>query len=96
MPAMALLLETVASKLGNPFPRDRNDRWDALLVESGRSTRDLKRIFKQQKHQYLAFLEATQPLGYDALNEQVWGLANTENRGFQETATHYARRFHPS
>jgi hypothetical protein len=70
MPAMASLLEKAASKLGQPYPRDRDERWDALLVESGRSTRDLKRIFRKQNHRYLAFVEATEPLGYDSLNNK--------------------------
>jgi hypothetical protein len=37
MPSIASLLDTTASALGNPYPRNRNDRWDALLVLSGRA-----------------------------------------------------------
>jgi uncharacterized protein DUF4375 len=89
---LASVVEKVASNLGPPYPRDRNDRWDALLKASGKSTRDLERIFKRQEHQYLAFVEATEPLGFDVLSQQVYKLAESENGGFQEAATNYARK----
>jgi hypothetical protein len=95
MPMVASLLDDTATRLGSPYPRNREDRWDAMLVASGRSTRELKRIFKNPENVYIAFLEATEPLGFDLLNERVWNLANTENGGFQEAATRYARRFPP-
>lgn len=40
---------------------------------------------------YLAFAEATQPLGYGVRNREALDLAKSENRGFQEAATAYAR-----
>jgi hypothetical protein len=56
----------------------------------------LKRIFKGPKNLFIAFIEATEPLGFDLLNERVSDLANAENGGFQEAATRYARRFPPA
>jgi Domain of unknown function (DUF4375) len=93
MPQMAALVRTAAAALGSPYPRDRDSRWDALLQASGRSQRDLKRIFKKNENLYLAFAEATEPLSYDAMNHQAWDLAKSENGGFQEAATRYARSF---
>lgn len=90
MPSMAALLQNAALKLGSPYPRDRDDRWDALLVASGRKTRELKQIFKRQENPYLAFEEATSTLDLDALDKQFWEAAKIENGGFQDAATLYA------
>lgn len=78
---------------GSPYPRDRDSRWDALLQASGRSQRDLKRIFKKDENLYLAFVEATDPLTYDLMSREAWDLAKSENGGLQEAATLYARSF---
>jgi hypothetical protein len=59
MPRTASFLQRAADALGSPFPRERDDRWDALLAASGRSTRELKRIFKQEENLYMAFAKAT-------------------------------------
>ena len=93
MPIIASLLEKTASMLGFPYPRDRNDRCDALLAASDRSLRELNRVFKKPENLYAAAVEATKPLGFDVLNKQVWELAEKENGGFQERATRYALRF---
>jgi hypothetical protein len=91
MPQLAALLKTTAAPLGSPYPRDRNSRWDALLMASGRSQRELKQIFKRTPNMYLAFAEATKPLLFDEQNRLVWELAESENGGFQEAATRYSQ-----
>lgn len=91
MPTLASLLNEAASTLGSPYPRDRGDRWDKLLVASGRAPRELKKIFRQQPNQYLAFAEATKTLPFDSLDRQFWQAAKVENGGFQEAATLYVR-----
>ena len=91
MPIMASILQEAAQPLGDPYPRGRDERWDALLVASGRSTRELKRIFKNAPNFYLAFQEATSTLPYDALNQRFWDAAKVENGGFQDAATRYAQ-----
>jgi hypothetical protein len=91
MPKLASLLLTTAALLGSPYPRDRDARWDALLMASGRGQRDLKKIFKKSSNMYLAFEEATKPLRFDESNRQAWELAKSENGGFGEAATRYAR-----
>jgi hypothetical protein len=91
MPAMAAILKEAAKPLGDPYPRDRDERWDALLAASGRSSRKLKLIFKTAENFYLGFQEATSPLGFDALEQRFWETAKVENEGFQEAATRYAR-----
>jgi hypothetical protein len=95
MPELSALVRKAAASLGSPYPRDRNSRWDALLLASGRSQRDLKKIFKRNENLYLAFAEATEPLSYDELNRHAWELAKSENGGFQEAATRYAQGISP-
>ncbi len=91
MPTMAAILHEAAQPLGDPYPGDRDERWDALLVASGRSAKELKRIFKNAENLYFAFQEATLTLPFDALNQRFWETAKTENDGFQDAATHYAQ-----
>ena len=107
MTQMAALIRGIAAQLGDPYPRDRDDRWDALLVASGRSEGDLTRIFEEVSSEgqaagfheavnfYRAFLKATEPMGFDQLNEKAWDLAETENGGFAEAANRYVLSFTP-
>jgi len=95
MPKLASVLVAAATPLVSPYPRDRDARWDALLMASERSASDLKRIFKKAENLYLAFEEATEPLSYNVLNRQAWDLAETENSGFQVAATCYAQSVNP-
>ena len=88
---MAGLLEEAAHLLGSPYPRDRDERWNVLLAASGRKPRDLKRIFKKAENFYLGFVEATETLGFDALDKQFWETSKTENGGFQVAATRFAQ-----
>ena len=94
MPIIAALVREAASPLGSQYPRDRDERWDALLVASRRSSRDLKRIFKNAENLYLAFQKAALTLPFDSLDRRVWECAKTEGGGFQEAATRYARHPH--
>jgi Domain of unknown function (DUF4375) len=94
MPKTATLLEQAALPLGTPYPRDRDQRWDALPVASSRKSRDLKQIFKKAENFYLGFVEATATLGFDALDKRFWETARTENGGFQDAATRYAQSVH--
>jgi len=91
MPKMAALILEAASPLGSPYPRDRNNRWDALLAASGNNSRELKRIFKKQENLYLAFQEAVGKLPFNALDKEFSSCAETENGGFQLAATRFAR-----
>lgn len=91
MAKLADLVQSTATLLGDPFPRDRNDRWDALLIASGRETSDLEAIFERNNHLYQAFIEATASLNFDPLDRQFWDLAATEASGYQEAATRFAR-----
>jgi hypothetical protein len=98
MPNLAALLKGAASPLGSPYPRNRDERWDALLVASGYGVRDLRKIFKkrrdgpdEERRLYAAFLEATKNLPFDELNRRFWETAKTENGGFEDAATRYAQ-----
>jgi hypothetical protein len=94
MPSMAAILREAAQPLGDPYPRDRDERWDALLAASGCNTEEIERIFKNAKNYYLGFQEATLALSFDALNQRFWECAKTEGGGFQEAATRYAQHPH--
>jgi hypothetical protein len=91
MTELASVITSTAALLGLPYPRGRDERWDALLAASGIDEMGLKNIFEKSSNLYLAFDEATAPLSFDALDQQVWSLAQVENGGFQEAATRYAQ-----
>jgi len=99
---LASVIGAAAAPLGSPYPRDRDDRWDAMLAASGISEDELTGIFKQQAASddgaglYLGFVAATAELGFDELTEQAWKLASTENGGFQGAASRYAQQFRDS
>jgi hypothetical protein len=92
MPKLASLVRTTSAPFGYPYPRDRHERWDALLMASGRGQSDLEYIFRQSSTLYSAFQEATGPLRFDESNRHAWELAGSENGGFASAATRYARR----
>lgn len=106
MPEMAALLRDTDALLGDPYPRVRDDRWDALLNASRCSEARFKLLYKESSeepsnlpsspalHFYRAFVKATEPLGFDALNEKAWQLAGTENDGFGEAASRYVQGLH--
>jgi hypothetical protein len=95
LPRLASVLTTATATLGSPYPRQRDERWDALLVSSGRSEEELKRIFEESPNLYLAFANAVKPLSFDPMQKQIWELADTENGGFEDAATKYAQANHP-
>jgi Domain of unknown function (DUF4375) len=107
MTQMAALIRGTIAQLGDPYPRDRDDRWDALLSASGCNEDDFILICKEVSssgqaagfHEavnfYRAFLTATEPMGFDKLNEKAWDLAETENGGFAEAANRYVLSFTP-
>lgn len=91
MPILAALVAEASLLLGAHYPIDRDDRWDALLVESGKTEVELKRIFAEQSNFYLAFQEATSDLPFDRLNREFWKQVKVENGGLQVAATRYAQ-----
>jgi hypothetical protein len=90
MPKLAAAVSEASALLGSPYPRDRDDRWDALLTASGRSQEELEGIFQGASNLYLAFENAVEPLNFDAFNEMAWELAEEENGDFGNAATAYA------
>lgn len=91
MSQMSSLLTEVAALLGSTYPRDREQRWDALVLASGHTDDDMERFVQQHQNLYLAFAEAAKSLPFDAMEQKFWTTAETENGGFQEAATRYAR-----
>jgi hypothetical protein len=91
MPTMAALIREAASPLGSLYPRDRDERWDALLNASGYSSQELESIFRKCNNFYLGFQEAVGKLPFDGLSTQFLSCARTENGGFQLAATRFAR-----
>lgn len=91
MPNLAALVEDTARILGNPYPRERDERWDALLVASGRTPEEMEPFFTKCDNFYLCFEEATKPLNFDLLNRKFWQLVGEENGGYGIAATLYAQ-----
>jgi hypothetical protein len=89
MPKLSAVVAEASALLGSPYPRDRDERWDALLVASGRSEEELQAIFREASNSYLAFVKATEPLNFKALNKKAWRLAKEENGDFGNAATAY-------
>jgi hypothetical protein len=99
MPQMAEILCNAARPLGSPYPRSREERWEALLAASGRSKHELMDRFKKldpddTKGFYLVFTEAAKTLSFDVLEKQFLEVAGEENGGFQQAATRFARNPH--
>jgi hypothetical protein len=90
MPKLAAVVLEAAAQLGKPYPRDRDQRWDALLAASGRTEAELHEIFQGTSNLYLAFEKATEPLNFDTLDAKAWQLAEEENGDFGNAATAYA------
>jgi hypothetical protein len=90
MPQLGAVVHFAVSRLGMPYPRRREDRWDALLVQSGRSSEELEEIFQAQDQLYLAFQEATRPLDFESLDKLFFQLIREESGGFEAVATRYA------
>jgi hypothetical protein len=91
MEATAAIVTRATLLLGSPYPREWDDRWDALLAASGRDSDELERMFKNSNNFYLTFAEVTSGLPFDSLNQEFWHSAKNENGGFQDAATVYAR-----
>ena len=101
MPELSAILGNAAHPFGTPYPRDRDGRWDAMLAACGRDETELMQIFGKHKGEsdktkgfYLAVAEATTNLAFNVLDKQFWETSQTENGGFQEAATRYARTPH--
>ena len=90
MPQLASVLEAAATPLGLPYPRDREARWDALLVTSGLEADEIEQIFQKAPNLYLAYLKITESLDWDTLNKQFYKLFENENGGFECAADRYA------
>ncbi len=88
------IIAIAAACLGDEYPRDRQDRWDAMLVRSGLDQEQLTQIFRDSKNQYLAFKEATALFDWDRLTEEVYAAADDESGGFQIAATQFANQSH--
>jgi Domain of unknown function (DUF4375) len=89
MPRLAAVLKGAMAKLGEPYPRDRDDRWDALLIASGFDEDALKVIFEGTESLYLKFVNATEGLDFRSSDEQIWDLTVNENGGFVRAANQY-------
>jgi|GEM_PF-516008 len=90
MPETASVVEQAALCLGTLYPRDRDDRWDALLTSSPLSEDEIKVIFEAEENLYIAFAKATKALPFDQLDRQFYKLLGAENGGFEAAATRYA------
>jgi hypothetical protein len=91
MPTLASLVSEAAALLGSPYPRNRRDRWNAMLIASGHPAGECERIFEGKKDPYRAFAEAVKTFPLDPLNQRFWQVAESESGGFEEAATRFAQ-----
>lgn len=91
MPTMATILKEAAQPLGDPHPRECEERWDALLSASRKSEEEIEQIFEKAENLFLGFRDATSSLPFDRLDQRFWDTAKVEGGGFQDTATGYAQ-----
>jgi hypothetical protein len=89
MPELASVARQAMTLLGDPYPRNRNERWNALLRASPFSHVELGRIFEETGNFYLAYAKATEPLKLDDLDRRAQDLAASENGDFGNAATRY-------
>jgi len=90
MPKASALLTRAAGLLGDSYPLNREDRWDALLAGSGLGEAALKASFAGVKNLYLGFQKATEALPFAEMMDELLELAEEENGGFQRAATAFA------
>lgn len=98
---MAAILREAALPLGSPYPRNREERWEALLGASAIAKRELMKRFKKIEKDpdntrafYAVFVEAAENLRFGKLEKQFLETAGQENGGFQEAANRFARAPH--
>lgn len=84
------IMSKAAALLGFPYPRDRDGRWEALLMATERDPGELRELFEHSSNLYSAFGKATEKLPFDSLNEELWDAAANDAGGFQWAATRYA------
>ena len=99
MPKLSATLTEAAALLGRKYPRDRDERWDALLAAGDLPEHELERIFQAAttaQSFYQGFVEATKALPLSRIEEHVWALADEENGGFQANALRWAHKLRAS
>jgi hypothetical protein len=53
MPLLASVARQAVSKLGEPYPREREQRWDALLAASTLDGEEMRKIFATEKNHFI-------------------------------------------
>jgi len=91
MPELAAVVEQAIKPLGSPYPRDQEDRQEALLRAPGKSLEEVAQIAKSAPHPFIGFREVTEKLNFDELSRQFWRLYRSENGGFVVAADRYAK-----
>jgi hypothetical protein len=96
MPIIADVVHQAASILGIEYPRDRQQRWDALQNASKRTPEDLEVIRKNFVHPASVERQASQPPTFDGLDSQFFKLIYEEAGGFESAADAYALSVEPT
>jgi hypothetical protein len=82
MPQTAAALNEAAFRLGEPYPRDRNARRDALLAGSGGAESLADHIFRTDEDPFVALRDALGSQELDRLALHLLNLSEAENGGF--------------
>jgi hypothetical protein len=72
--------------LGEPYPRSREDRQEALLISSGKSLADVEKIAQESEHPYLGFQKVVEEMEFDQLNTEYYQHAIRQRWFFDEAA----------
>jgi hypothetical protein len=91
MPRLAAVVQEASALLGAPYPREQEDRFQALLLASGRSPEEVRLIAKELRQPSTALQEVDNTMPFDALSTRFWDFNRIENGGFMKAATRYAQ-----
>lgn len=91
MPRLATIVEEAAGLLGTPYPRDQEDRYQALLLASGRNPEEVRLIASELRRPSTALQEVESTIPFDALSSRFWEIDRIESGGFMKAATRYAQ-----
>jgi hypothetical protein len=89
MSKCASIVQLAAQLLGDPYPREREDRQEALLRSTGKSVDEVTEIARNTAHPFLGFREVTKELDLDALTHEYYKFADAESGGFEQAAERY-------
>jgi len=91
-PELAMIVQRAAKLLGEPYPREQEERQEALLVASGKSLSEVEKIGKESEHPFLGFRKVVEEMNFDKLNSEYYQHAIKERWFFSKAARGFIAR----